>query len=138
MSLFKEVSSYTYRQLTSSVKYAALQNGFRVLSENKEPVIGKDGSHKMFFCCHQKPSKCMFRLQYTKSGPNEPFRFYKGRDVHNHGFIEPIQLLKENSNITLSEAALEASLAAGNLAEAAQGKSGFSIQENSSLLQSLQ
>jgi hypothetical protein len=97
MSLFKIISSFSHRHITAQVKYAGLQNGFRILSENREPLIGKDGSLKVFFCCHHKPNKCIFRLQYTKRGQSEPFRFYKGRDLHNHDFVEPTQLLKESS-----------------------------------------
>jgi hypothetical protein len=98
MSLFKLVSSALHKDVTQQVKYAALQNGFKVICENKEPFNAKDGSQKLFYCCSQKPNKCLFRLQFLRRNLNEDFRYYKGRDLHNHDFIEPSVLLKEHFN----------------------------------------
>jgi hypothetical protein len=52
MSLFKLASSFLHKEVSQAVKYAALQNGFRVISENKEPFNSRDGSQKLFYCCH--------------------------------------------------------------------------------------
>ncbi|TNV77178.1 hypothetical protein FGO68_gene12601 [Halteria grandinella] len=98
MGLFKSIRSFHHRQISAQVKYAALQNGFKVLQENKEPLLGRDGQQKLFFCCfHQKPQKCPFRLQYVKRTVNEEYFFNKGRDMHNHDFVDPLILLKENT-----------------------------------------
>lgn len=96
MGLFKLVSSASHKEVTQQIKYASLQNGFRAIAELKEPFIGKDGSHKLFYCCYQKPNKCLFRLQFLRKTPKEEFRYFKGRDLHNHDFIEPNKLLKEH------------------------------------------
>lgn len=44
MSLFKLVASTNHKEVTKQIKYAALQNGFRVVCENKEPFNARDGS----------------------------------------------------------------------------------------------
>lgn len=44
MSLFKLVASASHKEVTKQIKYAALQNGFRILCENKEPFNARDGS----------------------------------------------------------------------------------------------
>ena len=96
MGLFKLVTSSSHKEVTQQVKYAALQNGFRAIAELKEPFKGRDGSQKLFYCCHQKPNKCLFRMQFMRRSPNEEFRYYKGRDLHNHDFMEPSELLKDH------------------------------------------
>ena len=42
MVLFKIITSFSYQEIKQKVKYAALQNGFRVIAENKTPLVGKD------------------------------------------------------------------------------------------------
>lgn len=95
MSLFKLVASSSHKEVTQQVKYAALQNGFRAIAELKEPFKARDGSQKLFYCCHQKPNKCLFRLQFLRRNPNDDFKYYKGRDLHNHDFMEPSELMKD-------------------------------------------
>ena len=34
-----------------------------------------------------KDQKCLFRLQYMRKSAEEPFKYHKGRDMHNHGFV---------------------------------------------------
>ena len=88
MHLFKVISSMLPRDITQQVKQAALQNGFRALQENKDPFTARDGSQKLFFCCHHKQNRCLFRLQYMRKSETELFSYYKGRDMHNHSFLD--------------------------------------------------
>ena len=57
-----------------------------------------------------KASGCIFRVQYSKRvGKNpaeaaekmrsEPFRFSKGRDMHNHAFSDPSTIMDTNQAI---------------------------------------
>lgn len=96
VQLFKVISSFLHREICQQVKQAAIQNGFRCIQENKEPFTARDGTQKLFFCCHHKQNKCLFRLQFMRRQSNEPFRYYKGRDMHNHAFMDPKTLVSEH------------------------------------------
>ena len=59
--MFKIVSAYKMEDVTKQVKFAAIQNGFRVNPDQREPII-RDGLTKLFYSCHMKPNGCIFRV----------------------------------------------------------------------------
>lgn len=87
------------------VKQAGVSNGFRIVSENQQPYLSKE-LQKVFFCCERKEQKCLFRLQYMRRTGDEPFKFHKARDLHNHDFLDPKHLKPAKQTQQSSEKSL--------------------------------